>query len=366
MKKHREKTQNFDQKSFAGTIRQNAQFQAQIITIISPIFGIIYTIAGINVLQIIDFIHRYLPEWKPHNISFFFANLAMSWLIVPLILASLFQYLLSPKCPNCSNHLLFPSIQLASGFCPHCRKRLFKNIVLTGIKLPHDSLVKIHDFALYTMLSFIVVSCIIIYPIIQYIKEYYWEIIGAFIFLEGAASLLFPFYVFFLSRFKRWRTAKLPKCKVCGETLWKDVLTLTGNCCNCGSPNDPDWPPPEPEPIADLPTWQEFSSYQGKFGLSFIISFLVAFALSGIMFFIGFKHTESYGMYLILAGFLLLFPTFISVPVYMEHQAKKKRDKSLVHYECPYCGSSSLPLRNFERCLKCRRRLIKRTDADEN
>ncbi len=362
MKKQRDKNDKFDQKSFAVTIRQNTQFQARIITMISLVSGLIYITAGCG-LFIFTQSHT-LPDAAKEItllmiVSGFFV---LIFTIFPLL------FFLSPKCPFCRRNFRDPRIPLATGFCPECRRVLFKNEKLSGIKLP-TIIDALSHFYIYEFLSFFFVMTIFALLIKSYAYIYYWQLISAFAFCEGLALLFFPFYLMIRHRIACRRPPETPACEICGGIPLKGLLSVTGNCSNCGSPVNDEWAPPEPEPLADLPTWNEIKKYQKKIAMAMFISTVLAFAASAILFYHG-AHTDMNGVWFFLIAIIILFPGMISPILYMEHRAIKKRSKFMVYFRCPYCDFSLRPngstLKNVERCPKCRRRLIKRTGADEN
>lgn len=367
---------HFNQASFARSIRNYKILQARFMGVISTGIGLGYFILGIVWLSVI-----FSVPAADTDISVV-AGLVLPAFCWPLVTIAGFglSYLFAPRCPHCRRRFYQPSIQLASGFCLHCRKELFENLSLYGFQLkPHNPLYNFPVLYSYLFRSY-AVFIILGYAAVLYFKTP--AVFAVVLVLEGILSGLFPLFVD-----TRWNLRRKKhshgSCKVCREYPQLTIFTYTGNCSECGSPGSPDWPPPESDSIASLPAWDEVARQAGKYHkiAFFIIASIVLLLLSGFTVVLWELLPPPHGWLLLLSGAAASVIFLFAVPAWRQARFESNRTgESPVFFGCPYCNEYFREnknikarrtahsahyhcLKHYERCSLCCRILIKRLPA---
>ncbi|GEM_PF-5274166 len=368
---------HFNQASFARTIRNYKILQAKFIAILSTIIGLAYFLLGLNWLFSLFIARTPTPSWL------LLTGLVLPAFCWPLLIAAgsvVFSCLFAPRCPHCGRRLRQPAVQLASGFCLHCRKELFVNLSLYGFQLkPHNPFYNFQVFHSYVFQGyaiFILLGYIAIFCFLEPIA------FAGVLILEGVLSVLLPLLLHI-----RWSRRKKHhahgSCKVCGEYPHLMIFTYTGNCSECGSPSTADWPPPEPENAGELPAWDEIAKESGKYRKTIfaVLSFAALLPLAGLIILIGELLPSLHGWVLLTSGLAAAGAFVFALPAWLRVRAiSGRKDQSLVFFQCPYCNeyfhenenikSKPVPhsihyhcLKHYGRCSLCCRTLVKRTPA---
>lgn len=165
------------------------------------------------------------------------------------------RWLFQVRCNHCGKRLNDSELAVALHRCPHCNAKLFEEQSLSGIALP-QSYTTVRP-GLYLIVFVLLFSWGWLkwsgddFDIVSGLR---WTLVAT-----GAGLTLFPLALKYSKGrwIKRLQVSKQNVCLVCAEQFREMYLRYTGNCSVCGSRIDPDWPPPEPEPVADLPAWEQ-------------------------------------------------------------------------------------------------------------
>ncbi len=235
------------QEQFVRFVRDREIKRAKTAAWICSGFGFTYIIIGVFFfLQLV----RYSDDF-----AFLFFAPCFSW-----GLAKIFgEWIFPIRCSVCGKRLKDSSLAIALHSCPRCHHKLFSEQFFSRITLPE--LRSVEQMMLYSfLLSFLLLLLLLKWAdwtgrapnMIQYFQ---WILI-----VGGVLLALGPIVLRFCKKRSPGLRFKSKRCPICGEL---DVFIhrhYTGNCSVCGSQIDPDWPPAEPEPLADLPTWDKLKT----------------------------------------------------------------------------------------------------------
>ncbi len=319
---------------------------------------------------------------------------AEDWKSVPLILALLSPLLIMPFvsvcgmfaelifyetvcCPHCGKRFL-KKISAAGNICPGCSLPLYRNEYFSHLNLPErqPDILQAYVFFLHLLMfgATMAIAVVVTHLQISYMQVT-WIAIGIL------WMMIFPVWIsvyrFYMRKFTKPSGEKI--CSVCDEAYSPLVLRMSGNCSVCGSQLDPDWPPPEPEPLAELPTRTELTAViNDKTEIPFSIFMIGYFIFSGIQFLLPQDHIlRSIPGIVPWGGITLLILYFLYRNLYRGLWKKTK-----VLRKCPYCKFGSFTIekkrevwntgsaipqytRYFLRCPKCRRKLFRDNDTEK-
>lgn len=285
------------------------------------------------------------------------------------ILLSAFQ-----RCSYCHRWYFWRSELMAGNQCPYCRNRLYipgKIGKLPYVKPSYEEIVYI-----YFVLATLLLSGLACISFVMNASEsglFYTQLM--WIGVGMAWIILFPVSVWLYNKFtccQRKKDRRENVCPVCHEYYDSLILRMSGNCSSCGSQLDPEWPPPEPEPLADLPTLREVcASKQSK------TAFFVCLLLFGYFLFsvIQLCLPEEHALQAIPSFFpwgIAVFIIFLAIHFFRFRRIVK------VFWRCPYCHFGSFRILKeppdwntagrdchsvyFLRCPNCRRKLVRDDD----
>ncbi len=358
-----------DQEKFALASRHYQRLQGRFIMVSALLVGTLYIFAGLMLSN---------SAMKPLEDGFSLVALFLgmtAFFIAPLLI--LISYLFAPACPHCHRKLLKPHIQTASGLCPHCHQILFDRMKLNQIELPpHNPYLNPVFFQGTTL-----ILSVILFSALQFLDaETLLARLSILLVIEGiliVAVLILPL-LYYRLREKR-------RCGICNSVVSEDIADMTGHCSACGSPVNKPWPPPEPEPIAELPTWEELQQHRREIRKMIGIATVTAIVIIAVSFLLmlSFENRDTI-FYIIVTGGIIAVPVGIAYYTHLriEKMTKAKARKFHVYDHCPYCQNKPqkmvteivsivldveeekqrrhrLDLNLYGRCRKCRRRLIR-------
>ena len=295
------------------------------------------------------------------------------WLVVCdgiRILLSAFQ-----RCPHCHRWYYFWCSELVAGNqCPYCRNRLYipgKIGEQPYAKPSYEGIVYI-----YFILATLLLSALACISIIMNASEsglFYTQL--TWIGVGTAWIILFPVSVWLYNKFtccQRKKDYRKNVCPHCHEYYDPLILRMSGNCSSCGSQLDSEWPPLEPEPLAELPTLREVRAAKQSKTASFVCLLLFGYFLFSI---IQLCLPEEHVLQAIPSFFpwgIAVFIILLAIHFFQFRRIVK------VFWRCPYCHYGPFRILKeppewnptgrdchsvyFLRCPNCRRKLVR----DEN
>lgn len=300
-------------------------------------------------------------------------------LILMIVVCEGIRILLSvlQRCSHCHRLYIWRSYLVAGNQCPYCRNLLYlpgKIGELPYAKPSYEAIVYIYFVHVTLLLSSLV--CISFIMKASENRLLYTQLI--WIGVGMAWIIVFPAFIWLYNKFtccQRKKDRRENVCQVCHEYYDPLILRMSGNCSSCGSRLDPEWPPPEPEPLADLPTFREVcAAKQNKTVL------LVCLLLFGyfLFFVIQLCLPEEH----VLQAIPSFFPWGIAVfIIFLVIHSYRFRRIVKVFGKCPYCHFGSFGFQKktpewnptgrdcnsvkyyFLRCPNCRRKLVRDGDA---
>ena len=341
------------QSEFVRAVREREIQQEKIVTWICVGFGFAYLVLGTFFIRILIWASPY--PWRNSIAGF----PLISW-CVPFIVGFPFYKLYAPRCHSCQTKFTDPGLAVALRHCPHCHEELFRAATLANVSLPRT-------YPLFTTGVLVVglFTCGILadgfYMFMSSadIAQTAVDSIQFLMLYSGFCLLCFP--VLKYVKVKKTYPKSLP-CKICGESFSFKHLRYTGNCSVCSSPLDPEWPPAEPEPLAELFTREhvqkkdKLQSIQSVIiiGMMFICIFIPLFWVRI------FSRDETIQLFTVIFGLIFWIVCILVLG--------RKQEKWGMTISCLYEQDKSVLLSwkflsYYGRCPNCRRKLVRDDDA---
>ncbi len=323
-----------------------------------PVLGVLFLLIGCFYA---DFIRQF-----PRMLRALLGILPFFTFALPLVLWNCLCLLHAVKCPHCGFRLRRSGPAVALHRCPRCygqlfRPESFKHLDLPSAPRPVKLSLNVGSVLCLSVLIILFRLSPVIRPSFDLLVSWPWWLNGVFL-------LLFPLLHFGIGKLPlpQW---KRKRCPVCGEFFDSESLRYTGNCSVCGSGIDPDWPPPEPEPGAELPALTAYAHYR---------KLLNRGTTTGIIFFLFCECSFSWIVQHFLpfeilnAVLFLASPMLLLIGMFLMQQHLQHRHSILE--TCPYCTGRSRWLkffavatlhRTYLRCTVCRRKLVQMPDDGE-
>ena len=279
------------------------------------------------------------------------------------------------RCPHCHRWYFFWRCELVAGNqCPYCRNRLY----IPGKigEQPYEKPSCEGIVYIYFVLATFLLSALACISIIMNTSEsglLYTQL--TWIGVGTAWIILFPVSVRLYNKFicqQREKDRRKNVCPHCHEYYDPLILRMSGNCSSCGSLLDSEWPPPEPDPLADLPTLREVCVAKQSKTVSLVSLLLFGYFLFSI---IQLCLPEEHVLQAIPSFFpwgIAVFIIFLAIHFFRFRRIAK------VFLRCPYCHFGPFRILKeppdwntagrdchssyFLRCPNCRRKLVR----DEN
>lgn len=336
--------------------------------------GVLFVVAGCYFPQLLRFAGRCIsPKYSLAFYGTAVGSLCIGQIASAMLLWTVSVWRFSYRCPHCHRRFLWKFYLTAGNHCPYCRQALYVSKRIGHLPLP--------EFTFYNQayLCFLPVPMLICLACTSFIHEAPKALLYTQLAWIGAGILWIAVFPLFAWGFgKTCRRAGTKKrqgnvCLVCGEHYDPLILRLSGNCSACGSLLDPDWPPPEPEPLAILPTVRDVCAARQSKADIYVLLFLVGcWLFDGIQQLLPKGHLLQVVPSLVPWGFLVFFLYFL-IRISRFWKILKPFRK------CPYCHFGlmweKLPAWNpngrnvelykyyFLRCPNCRRKLTRDDDA---
>lgn len=282
------------------------------------------------------------------------------------ILLSAFQ-----RCPHCHRWYYFWCSELVAGNqCPYCRNRLYipgKIGEQPYAKPSCEGIVYI-----YFVLATLLLSGLACISFVMNASEsglFYTQL--TWIGVGTAWIILFPVSVWLYNKFICHQREEDPRknvCPHCHQYYDPLILRMSGNCSSCGSQLDSEWPPPEPDPLAELPTLREVRAAKQSKTASFVCLLLFGYFLFSV---IQLCLPEEHVLQAIPSFFpwgIAVFIIFLAIHFFRFRRIVK------VFWRCPYCHFGPFRIQKkppewnptgrdchsayFLRCPNCRRKLV--------
>ena len=230
------------QEQFVRTIRNLEIERDQVCAWLCAGLGILYIIIGIFFFQS-------------------FANYSKTLFSLFSVFCSLFTYglgeclcnwIFSARCPICGKRWIDVGLTIALHSCPYCHHKVFTEQTFSQIHLP-----ELHSIKRVSLYSFLILLIIFLILVMGSESDEILSVFRWMMIYSGCVLLLSPLTLMFSKKWGQGLSFMNKRCPVCGERGVSAHERYTGNCSVCGSRTDPDWPPPELEPIANLPAWDE-------------------------------------------------------------------------------------------------------------
>ena len=279
------------------------------------------------------------------------------------------------RCPHCHRWYFFWRSELVAGNqCPYCRNRLY----IPGKigEQPYEKPSCEGIVYIYFVLATLLLSALACISIIMNTSEsglLYTQL--TWIGVGTAWIILFPVSVRLYNKFichQREKDRRKNVCPHCHEYYDPLILRMSGNCSYCGSQLDSEWPPPEPEPLADLPTLREVCAAKSKTVSLVSLLLLFGYFLFSIM---QLCLPEEHVLQAIPSFFpwgIAVFIIFLAIHFFRFRRIAK------VFLRCPYCHFGPFRILKeppdwntagrdchsayFLRCPNCRRKLVRDDD----
>lgn len=279
------------------------------------------------------------------------------------------------RCPHCHRWYFFWRSELVAGNqCPYCRNRLY----IPGKigEQPYEKPSCEGIVYIYFVLATLLLSALACISIIMNTSEsglLYTQL--TWIGVGTAWIILFPVSVRLYNKFichQREKDRRKNVCPHCHEYYDPLILRMSGNCSSCGSQLDSEWPPPEPEPLTDLPTLREVCAAKQSKTVSLVSLLFFGYFLFSI---IQLCLPEEHALQAIPSFFpwgIAVFIIFLAIHFFRFRRIAK------VFLRCPYCHFGPFRILKeppdwntagrdchssyFLRCPNCRSKLVR----DEN
>lgn len=323
-----------------------------------PALGVLFLLIGCFYA---DFIRLF-----PRMFWVFLGILPFFTFALPLVLWNCFYLLYAVKCPHCGFRFRRSGPAVALHRCPRCYGRLFRPESFKYLNLPPRPRPPELSLSVGSVLCLFVLIILLRHS--DTVRLSFDLLVSWPWWLNGGFLLLFPLLHFGIGQLPipQW---KRKCCPVCGEFPDSESLRYTGNCSVCGSRIDPGWPPPEPEPGAELPALTAYVHYRkllNRGTTTEILLFLLYWCNFGWIARL-FLPFEILNAVLFLASPLLLLIGMFLMQQHLQHRHG-------ILEVCPYCTGRSRWLkffavatlhRTYLRCTVCRRQLVQ-IPAGEN